>query len=145
MIQNKSSPFNWAGTYQQPVGPAQILPLKHNKINRGSECSGCDYKHMCRHCRGRHQGFYCWKEHSSRFNSFLPTQSNQQYLKLGNARQSNKPYPFQPKSRHPSLITIVRAILRSKYLIELMALQTVFVYISLVFRLLTRVIILSIQ
>ena len=40
-----------------------------NKFNRGSNCSGCDYRHICRYCGGKHPGFRCWKEHSSRFDN----------------------------------------------------------------------------
>ena len=70
-----------------------------NKFNRGSEGSGCDYKQMCRHCGGRHPGSRCWKEHSFRFNSFLPTQSNQQNPKLSDANSKKTlslltPYVF---------------------------------------------------
>ena len=72
-----------------------------HKFNRGSECSGCVYKHMCRHCGGRHPGFKCWKEHSSRFNSFLPTQSNQQNPNLSDARQSKNPIPSNPSAGRP--------------------------------------------
>lgn len=64
---------------KQPFRPPRDLPASGrsranvkgtcHKFNRGSNCSSCDYKHICKYCGGKHPGFRCWKEHSGRFDN----------------------------------------------------------------------------
>ena len=69
-----------------------------NRFNKGAECSGCQYKHICRHCGGRHPGFRCWKEHSSRYNGNQSTQSPQQSAMSTDSKSSKIPIPTNPSS-----------------------------------------------
>ena len=31
-----------------------------NKFNKGTHCAGCDYRHICKHCGGKHPAFRCY-------------------------------------------------------------------------------------
>lgn len=71
-----------------------------NRFNRGTECSGCDYRHICRHCGGKHPGYRCWREHSSRYNYNPQAKTTQQesFSRAGssNSKQSKLPVPSHP-------------------------------------------------
>ena len=71
-----------------------------NRFNRGTECSDCDYRHICRHCGGKHPGYRCWKEHSSRYNYSSQSKPNQQesFSRAGpsNSKQSKFTVPSHP-------------------------------------------------
>ncbi|MEW8544673.1 MAG: hypothetical protein AB2693_14195 [Candidatus Thiodiazotropha sp.] len=71
-----------------------------NRFNRGIECSGCDYKHICRHCGGKHSGYRCWREHSSRYHNSSHAKNNQQGFNPGASpsysKQTKLPVPAHP-------------------------------------------------
>lgn len=52
-----------------------------HKYNKGTYCSGCDYRHVCKYsnCGGKHPGYKCWKNSSRHnINSSAAEQSDQQ-------------------------------------------------------------------
>ena len=91
---------------KQPFRPIRGLPAGGRsrtnvkstcyKFNRGSNCSGCEYQHICRYCGGKHPGFKCWKEHSSRYDntgSQSKSQSNPRWSPANVPKPSRIPTP----------------------------------------------------
>ncbi len=67
-LSRKQQPFR-AGRDQSPSGWSRVDKsrpitgghISCHKYNKGTECSGCNYPHVCRHCGGSHPLQNCWQ------------------------------------------------------------------------------------
>ncbi|MES9881803.1 MAG: reverse transcriptase domain-containing protein [Sedimenticola sp.] len=114
-LSRKSQPFRRSRESSAKDGSRATMPrstpnmpeFSCNKFNKGSECVGCRYPHVCKQCGGTHPLYRCWKAHSSRFNP--PNAPHQ----IPNSFQGHPPPLHQ---HHLNLPTPVRVGVLSEYL-----------------------------
>ena len=103
LTRKQKQPFRSGRDLPSSGGSRQTVTIKGtcNRFNRGSDCPGCDYKHICKHCGGKHPGFKCWKEHGNRYGGSQATQQYQQGSNPSEANKSKIPIPTNPSSGGP--------------------------------------------
>lgn len=70
-----------------------------HKYNKGTYCSGCDYRHVCKYsnCGGKHPGYKCWKNNGSRS------------INAGPAEQADQQPPHKKSQTQPRSSSIPRS------------------------------------